>query len=225
MKPTVWFAIGAEAFVFGVILFGAAGTVRWPAAWAFLAVFFGAAVLLTRALARRDPALLDERMKPFVQKSQPVWDRVLMSSIAVAFFAWLALMGLDAGRFHWSMVPLWVHVAGAAGIAITMWVCHLVFRENTFLVNVVTIQDERGHTVVTTGPYAVVRHPMYAAVLVMFPSMAFMLGSWHGLAATTILDVGLVIRTVMEDRELYRRLEGYAEYARKVRYRLVPWIW
>jgi len=106
-----------------------------------------------------------------------------------------------------------------------MWICHRAFRENTFLAPVVRIQRERGHHVVSTGPYRVVRHPLYSGALVIFPSTALMLGSWYGLAASTALGIALVIRTALEDRELRRALEAYAEYAGRVRYRVIPRVW
>jgi protein-S-isoprenylcysteine O-methyltransferase Ste14 len=194
MKPKVLVKLGANFLVFAVLLFGSAGTLAWPAAWAALVLFFGANLLITRMLARNDPALLDERMKPFIQKGQPLWDKIIMASYA-------------------------------AGILISMWICSQTFRANPFLANVVKIQTERGHAVVTKGPYAFVRHPLYAAVLLLRPSAALVLGSWFGVAATTLLAGALILRTALEDRELHRRLDGYADYARRVRYRLVPWLW
>ena len=100
-----------------------------------------------------------------------------------------------------------------------------VFRENTFLTAEVRIQDERGHKVISTGPYAVVRHPLYSAVLIYLPSTALLLGSWWGLASSFLLSGGLAFRTAMEDRELRRGLEGYTQYAARVRYRLIPFVW
>jgi protein-S-isoprenylcysteine O-methyltransferase Ste14 len=225
MPTKVWIALGAEAVVFGALLFGGAGTFRWPAAWAFLFLFFTAAVLITLMIARHDPALLDERMKPIVQKDQPLWDRIIMSAVFVLFIGWLVLMGLDAVRFGWSVMPAWLQAIGGAGVALSMWLCSRVFRENTFLAPVVKIQSDRGQTVISTGPYAVVRHPMYAAALILFPSIAIMLGSWYGVATTIILASALVVRTALEDRELHRKLDGYPEYAARVRSRLIPRIW
>jgi protein-S-isoprenylcysteine O-methyltransferase Ste14 len=100
-----------------------------------------------------------------------------------------------------------------------------VFHENTFLAAVVRIQAERGHRVVSTGPYAVVRHPLYAVMLVFLPANALMLGSWYGVAGAMVLAGAIVFRTAMEDRELLRGLDGYAAYAARVRYRLIPFVW
>ncbi|MGB6176928.1 MAG: methyltransferase [Methylocella sp.] len=225
MKPKVWIAVGAEFLVFAVLLFWSAGTLAWPAAWVFLALLFGPGVRTTRALARDDPALLDERMKPLFQKGQPLWDKIIVASFVVLFAFWLILMGVDAGRFRWSAMPAGLRWLGAAGILIAMWICSRTVQANPFLAAVVKIQSERGHEVVTNGPYGFVRHPLYAAALLLLPSAALMLGSWFGVAATLLLAGLLILRTVLEDRELHRRLDGYANYAQRVRYRLVPWVW
>ncbi|MGH6943069.1 MAG: methyltransferase family protein [Geminicoccaceae bacterium] len=225
MKAKVWVAFAAEALVLAVLLFGAAGTLRWPAGWAFIGLFFGGTLPMGWMLARHDPALLDERMRLPIQKDQPLWDRIILSVFFILFPGWLVLMGLDAVRFGWSVMPVWLQWVGGAGLALSFWIMHLTFRENTFLAPVVKIQTERGHKVVSTGPYAVVRHPLYAAALMFFAATALMLGSWYGLAAALVLAGVLVVRTAMEERELRCRLDGYAAYARRVRYRLVPWIW
>jgi protein-S-isoprenylcysteine O-methyltransferase Ste14 len=225
MQPKVWIAIAVQVAVFGVLLFGAAGTLRWPAAWIYLVLFFAGVVILTVFMARHDPALLAERMKWPVQKNQVSWDRVFMSILLPLFPGWMVLMGLDAARFRWSVVPLWLQIFGGMGIVFAFWVWYRTVRENTFLTCVVRIQTERGHKVISTGPYAIVRHPLYAAALLWLVCSALMLGSWWGVAASVLLGGGLVFRTVMEDRELQRELTGYSEYADRVRYRLVPGLW
>ena len=217
--------LGAELLFFSALLFGAAGTVRWPAAWAYLILFVTGASSLTFWLARRDPALLAERLKSPWQKGQPFWDKIFILPMMVAWCGWLVLMGLDAVRFRWFVMPLWLQCAGAALIVLSFGMIGRVFRENPFLAAVVRIQTERGHRVVSTGPYATVRHPLYASMLIYLPATALMLGSWAGLAASVVFLGGLVFRTAMEDRELQRGLAGYPEYAARVRYRLIPFIW
>jgi protein-S-isoprenylcysteine O-methyltransferase Ste14 len=220
-----WIAISVEFVVFAALLFGAAGTVRWLAAWVLLVLFFGAAILLSALIERHDPDLLAERLKSPMQKGQPLWDKIFLILITVLWFAWLALMGFDAVRFHWSAMPVWFQGIGVVGIAVSFWMTYVVLRENTFTAAVVRIQKERGQRVVSSGPYALVRHPLYASVLIMIPSIALLLGSWYGVAFSAILLFGILFRTVMEDRELQRGLEGYKEYAAKVPYRLVPHVW
>ncbi len=225
MPPKVAFAITAETAVFALLLFGSAGTVDWPAGWIFMALFFVPAVLLTASLARSDPALLAERMKPMFQKDQPVWDRVFLAVIGVAFLGWLVLMGLDAGRYHWTHMPPWLAWAGAADMLAGWWICHRVFRANTFVAPVVKIQSDRRQTVVTTGPYAVVRHPFYAGAMLLIFGSALVLGSWLGVAGALVLVLGVCVRIPLEERELERGLSGYPEYKARVRHRLIPFIW
>ncbi len=225
MKPKVWIALGIEALVFAALLFGTAGTLRWPAGWAFMAIFFSAGVVLSVLLARHVPALLDERLKWVIQEDQPRWDRVFVSVFLPLLVGWFVLMALDAGRFHWSVMPVWLQVLGGLGLVLSMVLMYWIFKENTFAAGVVRIQKERGQKVISTGPYALVRHPLYASMLLFFSALALLLGSWYGLATSPLLFAVLVVRTALEDRELQRGLEGYADYARRVRFRLIPGIW
>lgn len=225
MGCKVGFMLAAETLLFAVLLFGAAGTLAWPAGWVYLILFFGGGFWLTERLARHDPALLAERMKMPLQRGQPLWDKLLVPVVLVAWCAWMVLMGLDAVRYRWSAMPLWLQCAGAALLVLSYLVIDRVFHENTFLAAVVRIQAERGHRVVSTGPYAVVRHPLYAVMLVFLPANALMLGSWYGVAGAMVLVGAIVFRTAMEDRELLRGLDGYAAYAARVRYRLIPFVW
>ena len=225
MGVKVLITLAVEALILSALLFGAAGTILWPAAWAYLVLFFAGALWITLLLARYDPALLAERMRSPVQKGQPVWDRMFLVAMIVAWCGWLPLMGLDAVRFRWSAMPVWLQCAGGALMILSFWMINRVFQENPFLLAVVKIQKERGHKVISTGPYAIVRHPLYAAVLIYLSANALLLGSWYGLAASLVLIGGVVIRTAMEDRELRRSLEGYTEYAGRVRYWLIPLVW
>jgi protein-S-isoprenylcysteine O-methyltransferase Ste14 len=225
MGAKVWLTLAVEGLLFSALLFGAAGTLLWPAGWAFLIIFFAGAAWIVSFLARHDPALLAERMKSPIQKGQPLWDKLFLLVMILAWCGWMVLMGADAVRFRWSAMPFWLQCAGGALILWSFRMMAGVFRENTFLAAVVRIQTERGHRVISTGPYARVRHPLYAAVLIYLPATALLLGSWYGLAASFVLLAGLVFRTAMEDRELQRALEGYPEYAARVRYRLIPFVW
>ena len=221
----ICFILTLEALLYGALLFGAAGTVHWPAGWAYFVLFFAGAIALTVMLARRAPALLAERIRPPLQKNQPLWDKIFLIAFLVAVCGWTALMPLDAVRFHWSHMPAWLPYSGAALMVLSFLMMGRVFLENTFLAGTVKIQEERGHHVISTGPYAVVRHPLYAAALLYLPATAMLLGSWYGLAASSILAGGLVFRTAMEERELRCCLPGYTEYAARVPYRLIPRVW
>jgi protein-S-isoprenylcysteine O-methyltransferase Ste14 len=225
MATKLWIANGATLLAFALALFGAAGTLEWPAAWAFLALFFGLSQALAIGIMRHDPAVLAERLKPPFQKGQPLWDKLLLLPLMIVWVGWLVLIGLDAVRYRWTVMPGWLQLAGGAGLLTGYWIIYRVFRVNTFLAAVVRIQSERGHSVVSSGPYAVVRHPMYAGAFILIPSIALMLGSWWGVVGSVPILAAITWRILMEERELRRGLPGYADYANRVRYRLVPFIW
>lgn len=223
--PRLAASIVAMLAVFGIALFGAAGTLRWTAAWVFLALFGAFTVGTSAWLLRHDPALLRERMTGIRSEGQGRWDKVFFAVLQLVFFGWLVLMGLDAVRCGWSRVPVWLQAVGAMLHVFSFWLFYLVFRENTFLSPAVRIQRERGQRVISTGPYAVVRHPMYAAVIPFAGGVALLLGSWLGLAAVLPLTVMIGWRATREEHVLRGELPGYDEYLRRVRYRFVPGVW
>jgi protein-S-isoprenylcysteine O-methyltransferase Ste14 len=209
----------------GALLFGAAGTTRWPAGWTFLVEMTVLSLASGVWLAQRDPELLAERMTIFVQRGQKRWDQIFMMSAAVAWIVWLVLMGFDARRFHWSEMSSWLQGIGGALMAASIYFVCLVFRENSFASPVVKIQSERGHKVIDTGPYAWVRHPMYSSAILYLVGMALLLGSWWGLAFVPVIVAGLGYRAVREEGVLAEQLAGYDAYRSRVRYRLVPYVW
>jgi len=218
-RTAIWVAMTA------VILFLSANTLNWPGAWIYLAVIAISGIVIGLWLAKHDPALLAERMSAPIQRSQKFWDKVWMTVVLFVVVVWFVLMALDAARFRWSHVPVWVQALGAVGILLSMYFTYLTFRVNTFAAPVVKIQAERAQTVVATGPYGCVRHPLYAGALFYIFGAPLLLGSWYGLAAAPVLMILLAIRTVMEERTLAAELQGYAEYAARVRYRLIPLVW
>jgi protein-S-isoprenylcysteine O-methyltransferase Ste14 len=216
---------GAALAVMGGILFGAAGDWRWPQAWAFLIIFAGATAVVSAYLLRNDPGLLDERLGGITRKAQAGWDRIFMAGTLLAWFLWLALMALDARRWHSSHMPPWLEVTGGllviAGIAAVM----PVFAANSFAAPVVRVQAERGQHVIDTGPYALVRHPMYASAMLYLIGMPLLLGSWYGLLGTLGIALAVGWRATREEQTLARELPGYADYMARVPWRLVPYVW
>jgi protein-S-isoprenylcysteine O-methyltransferase Ste14 len=208
-----------------VLLFVAAGTWRWPQAWIFIIEMVACGLAIGLWLARHDPALLAERLGPPIQRDQARGDRLFMIGIIVLWTAWLVLMAVDAVRFRLSQVPLWAQWIGALLILLSMYMTFLTFRENSFAAPVVKFQKERGQTVVTTGPYRYVRHPMYAGGILMFLGIPLLLGSGYGFALVPIWILLLAFRIPIEERMLREKLDGYEDYARRVRYRLMPGIW
>ena len=173
--------------VFALALFLAAGTVFWPAGWVFLVLFFGANVALARWLLRHDPGLLAERLSGFGKPGEPTWDKVFLVGLEIFLLAWLVLMGLDAVRCRWSQMPAWLQVVGVILLLGSFPLFFLTFRENPYASPAVRVQTERGQTVITTGPYHYVRHPMYAAGLPFGVGTPLMLGSWYGLLMVHII--------------------------------------
>jgi len=211
--------------VLALALFLAAGTIAWPAGWAYLVLLFGFTIVQSRWLLRHNPGLLTERMTGFGKPGQPTWDRVFFVVIEVLFLAWLVLMPLDAVRFHWSQVPVWLHVAGAVLLLGSFYLFFLTFRENPYLSPAVRVQTERGQTVISSGLYHYVRHPMYATTIIFMAGTTLLLGSWYGLLLGVVIVAGMAVRAVKEERTLRTSLPGYEEYMAKVKYRLIPYIW
>jgi protein-S-isoprenylcysteine O-methyltransferase Ste14 len=208
----------------GALLFATAGSLHWPAAWVFLiaSAIIGPACGLR--LAKTDPALLAERMRPTFQADQPAADKKFMLTYVLVALIWLIAIGLDR-RTHASSVPLALQALGLAmyllSTAFTMW----VFRENSFAAPVVKVQTARHHHVVSSGPYAFVRHPMYSGIMLFFVGVPLLLGSWWGVVIAPVFAVLFAIRTRIEERALVEGLPDYADYAARVRYRLVPGLW
>jgi len=208
----------------GALLFASAGTLHWPSAWVLLATSALLGPLCGWWLYRIDPALLAERLRPVLQRDQPAADKMFMTVFVVAMLAWLCAMGLDR-RIQSSEMPVAFQVLGLvlflASTLFTMW----VFRENSFAAPVVKLQTERAQHVISTGPYAYVRHPMYSGMVLFFTGVPLLLGSWWGLAMIPLFIALFAVRIPIEERTLREGLPGYADYAARVRYRLVPGVW
>lgn len=148
-----------------------------------------------------------------------------MVVMLVFWTGWLILMGLDAGRYRWSEVPPAFKGAGLVLIGLGAYLVWLTLKANSYAAPVVKVQKSRGHFVVTRGPYAHIRHPMYAGALLFIAGVPLLLGSWRGLAAGVVLLLIIALRAVFEEATLAAELDGYADYAARVRYRLVPYLW
>jgi protein-S-isoprenylcysteine O-methyltransferase Ste14 len=213
--------------IFGLIaltalVFLPAGTLDYWQGWEFAAVFVGSTVGLTVYLARHDPKLLERRLSAGPQAEREPTQRIIMLLAMLGFAALPVFSALD-WRFHWSPVPWWVSLAGDALIALGYLGILFVFRENSFGAS--TIQVVEGQKVISTGPYSVVRHPMYASALVMLAGIPLALGSWWGLFAILPMVPVLIWRLLDEEMLLREELPGYTAYSRQVHYRLVPFVW
>lgn len=207
----------------GVVLFASAGTIRWAAGWLYVALYAASIAASAALLIPKHRALVEERSKG--RAGGVSWDRYLTVAQTVPALGIVAVAGLDE-RWGWApRLPSWLVALGVALFVLGFAVVVLAMTANPFFAQVVRIQTERGHTVVSDGPYRVVRHPGYAGLSVSALGSALLLGSvwallpWAGYVALTVL------RTSMEDTTLARELAGYREYQARTRYRLLPAIW
>ena len=208
----------------GALLFVSAGTLHWPSAWVFLATSALLGPLCGWWLYRVDPALLAERLRPVLQKDQPAADKAFMAVFVVAMLVWLAAMGLDRRTLS-SDMPMALQMLGLALFLLSTLFILWVFRENSFAAPVVKLQAERAQRVISTGPYAHVRHPMYSGMILFFAGVPLLLGSWWGLMMVPLFLVLFAVRIRIEERTLREGLPGYADYVTRVRYRLLPGVW
>lgn len=208
--------------VMAALLFAVAGTLDYWQAWTFLAVYFASSLAVTFDLAQRDPQLLERRMGggPFAEKEAS--QKIIMLLTSLGFIALIAVPALDR-RFAWSHVPPALALAGDLLVALGFLAVFFVFRANTF--SAATIELAQDQKVVSTGPYARVRHPMYAGGIVLLTGVPIALGSCWGLLVAIAMLPALIWRLIDEEKFLARNLPGYSEYQRKVRYRLVPGVW
>ena len=221
LSAKAWIALTFLAVVMALILFVSAGTVHYWEAWLYLGVFFGASVLITRYLIENDPALLRRRLSAGQTAEKEKAQKVVMLVASAGFIALLVVPALDH-RFGWSSVPLYAIVAGEILTALGFYLVFLVYKENSFTSAIVEVAPDQ--KVISTGPYAIVRHPMYVGGMLLFLGTPLSLGSYWGLLALVGVLPALIWRLLDEERFLSARLQGYGKYCRKVRWRLMPGI-
>lgn len=204
------------------LLFGLPWTFDYWQAWVFLAVYFSASLLIIFYLVKSDPRLLERRMRGGPLAEKETTQKIIMAFASLGFLGLLVVPALDR-RFGWSHMSPLVVFAGDILVLLGWFVVYRVFRENSFTSATIELADDQ--KVVSTGPYAVVRHPMYAGSLAMLGGIPVALGSWWGLIAFGAIIPVLVWRIIDEESFLARRLAGYTAYKEKVRYRLIPHLW
>jgi protein-S-isoprenylcysteine O-methyltransferase Ste14 len=209
--------------VMGVALFWSAGQTDWWAGWASIAVMWAWVTATTIVILRFNPDLLAERMGP--RKGAKPWDTAIMSILGLMQLARYIVAGLDQ-RYGWTggfslAVQIVALIVCVLGLALFVWAA----ATNAYFSQIVRIQSERGHTVATGGPYHYVRHPAYIGSILFELGVAVLLSSWWVIIASGFTTTLLILRTALEDRTLKAELTGYVDYARQVRYRLIPGIW
>jgi len=202
------------------ILFLPAGKIDWIEAWAFIGLLIAYSLIVGYWLFKNNPALAEKRASSGLPKKN--WDAILLLIMGVCMLAQLVVAGLEEKNAP-SQMPLFLKIIGFVLCSITFIVNFLVMKENSFLSRIVEIQ--KNQKVVDTGPYAIVRHPMYAGFLPLFIGTGLLLGSQTAIILGIICCIALIARTALEDKALQKKLAGYKEYTKKVRYRLFPGIW
>ncbi|MBO0754233.1 MAG: isoprenylcysteine carboxylmethyltransferase family protein [Bradyrhizobiaceae bacterium] len=216
----LWLQLIITSAVIALTLFLCAGTIAYWEAWLYLAVGAFTSIPLTR-LMLTDPTLLESRTRAGPAAERRSIQKVIVACLAAASLTAFVLPGLDH-RFGWSSVPSWLAICGNALIVLAMWLCYRVFQENRY--GSATVEIGHGQHVVSTGPYAVVRHPMYSAAALYFVGMTLALGSWWGLVPAALMTLGFVWRLFDEEKFLAEHLPGYTDYCAKVRWRLMPGV-
>jgi protein-S-isoprenylcysteine O-methyltransferase Ste14 len=208
--------------VMAIIIFVPAWTLDYRQAWIFLVVFFVPPLLITIYLMKHDPKLLERRTTAGPGAEQERIQNIIQALAGLAFIAIFIVSALDH-RFGWSTVPAYVTALGDVLVIFGFYLVFLVFKENTFASGTIEVVAEQ--RVISTGPYALVRHPMYIGALVMLVGVPLALGSWWGLLPIIPMIIVLILRLLDEEKFLAKNLAGYRDYQSKVRYHLFPLIW
>ena len=209
-------------FIITASLFLPAWTFNYWQAWGFLVVFFASVFAITLYLMKKDPRLLERRVNAGPIAEKEIRQKIIQSIAGVAFIAIFVISSIDH-RLVWSMVPTGVIIVGDILTLLGLLTVFFVFKENTFTSGIIEVANEQ--KVISSGPYALVRHPMYVGGLVMLLGVPFALGSYWGLLATIPIYIVIVWRLLDEEKFLAKNLAGYLEYKKKVTYRLIPFFW
>jgi protein-S-isoprenylcysteine O-methyltransferase Ste14 len=207
-----------------MVLFISAGTLAWINGWLYTGLVSIYWVISTVVLARVNPEMLNARGN-VVKKGTKGFERIWVVIYPTLTFVNLVVMGFDAVRFQWSFMPFWLAILGIVILIPACVIATWAMAVNKFFEWTARIQDDRQQYVCTTGPYKIMRHPGYAGGIVSLLAYPFILGSWWGFMLSGILTIIIVIRTALEDSMLQNELPGYREYAKQVKYRLIPLVW
>ncbi|MFW9937416.1 MAG: methyltransferase family protein [Candidatus Thorarchaeota archaeon] len=219
--PILLFLVVMVTAFLGLGLFLPYGSFLWLEAWIYLGIFFTFFTSYILYFSKHDPEMLQKRAKPQFKEK---WDIIVMILMGFGFFPTFIIPGFEK-KYGWSSVPILVEIIGFIGMSLGLVIIFLVMKENTFLSKAVEIQKDRGHKVITSGLYRIVRHPMYLGFILFIIFYCLALGSLFSLIPAALGVAGLVIRTILEDRMLHKELEGYKEYAQKTKKKLIPLIW
>jgi protein-S-isoprenylcysteine O-methyltransferase Ste14 len=219
-KAKAWFGFVVTIVLVGLALFLSAGTTHYWQAWVFLAIVIVTSIPITQYITN-DPILLANRTKGGPTIEQRPIQKIIVWALGTPLIATFIVPGLDY-RFGWSSVPSWLSIAGDILIIVSMWMVYWVFKANSF--GSATVEISKEQKVISTGPYAIVRNPMYSCAMVFFIGMSLALGSYWGIVPSILVTLGFVWRLFDEEKFLAQNLSGYKEYCAKVRWHLIPGI-
>ena len=208
--------------IIGLFLFAPAGSFNFWQAWVYSIIFVGSSAMITFYLWRTDPELLARRVNTGPGAEKERTQKIIQFFATILFIAFLVIPAFDH-RFGWSHVPFYIVTLGDIFVALGFFLLFLVFRENAFASAIIEITADQ--KVITTGPYSIVRHPLYVSGLIMMLGTPLALGSWWGLLVFIPFTLGIILRLLDEEKFLSKNLPGYKEYCQKVRYRLIPFLW
>ena len=210
--------------VAGIALFLAAGRINWLIGWVYMGANFLGILVNVVVLTSTNPEMYAARAQ-ITKEDTKAWDRAFTAAFGPMLLVIMVVSGLDAGRFGWSVVPAWVPIVGIA-LFVLAWIFALwAMASNKYFETSVRIQTDRGHTAVSSGPYALVRHPGYVGMILVYVSTPLFLASWWGLIPSAVLAVAFFLRTAKEDETLLEELPGYRAYSEQTRYRMLPGVW
>lgn len=217
-----WTRSALSVLAFAALLLGPAGSLRFWQGWLFGFVFIAATSAMSIYFLKHDPKLVERRMQIGPTAEQEPAQKIIMAIILSGFVVLLALPGFDY-RWHWSAVPPWLVLTANVGVALSFGIFFVVLKQNSYAAS--TIRVEAGQPVVSTGAYAIVRHPLYSGALVLLTFTPLALGSYWTLLVLVPMVPVLAWRLLDEERFLKLNLPGYADYCRSIRFRLIPRIW
>jgi protein-S-isoprenylcysteine O-methyltransferase Ste14 len=222
IKRKAFFGLFCLIIIMGLLLFIPAGTLNFWQAWVYLFIFGTSSLLITLFLMNKDVELLKRRLNAGPEAEKESSQKIIQSFARFFFIAILLVPGFDH-RFNWSDVPLYLVLAGNIFVALGFFIVFLAFRENSFTSAIIEISDDQ--KVISTGPYAIVRHPMYSGALLMLLFTPPALGSFWALIFVILMIIAIIYRLLDEEKFLSKNLSGYNTYCQKTRFRLIPMIW
>lgn len=223
----IWQPVFTVVFLaaFGLLTILLGGDWHWTEGWTFVILFWIACLITSVRMYFKDPGLFRERFSSPVQKEQKAWDKILIWLVILTYLVWMVITPLDARRYSWSPpLPLVIKAIGFAAAAVGFWFFYETFRENTFAAPVVKIQNERQQQVISTGVYALVRHPLYLGAILYVVGGSLLMGSIFGVLTGLLFAFVLAVRSIGEERMLRTELAGYQDYMKRTRWRILPYV-